>query len=74
MDYGTKALKELIKKIENMPINELKKIINEADLKFKKIQTKRGVYIKIPAIQRDNYKETVLDNNIASDYSFRMAA
>ena len=40
MDYGVRILKELFKKIKNMPTSELKELVNEADTEYKKIKSK----------------------------------
>jgi hypothetical protein len=74
MDYGVKALKSLIDKIDQMPVNELRQVINEADMKFNKIQLRYCKQIKVPSIKRDNYKETNLCNCAALEYLFRVAA
>ncbi len=74
MDYGIKVLEELIERIDSMPLEELKNKINEADDKFRKIQICRGEQIKIPTIQRDDYRETVFNSSATLDFSFRLAA
>ena len=74
MDYGKKTLKELIDKIDKMPPQELKEIINEADLKFKQIQFTRGVFVKVPIVQRANYKESEPFHSALVEYSFQIAA
>jgi|GEM_PF-5945258 len=73
MDYGIKVLKELIDRIDKTPIEELRAIVMEADFRFRKIQSRRGINTKTPVIQRENYKESLF-YDAGPDFSFKVAA